>query len=102
MLSGSLTPLRAHLPLYEISDTQILSCVGLSWGGRVCACACACVWQPGMLASIAGMGVCMVMFIVVLERTNQLGLALISGSVYIFAGALAYISIHVMSCHVRA
>ena len=53
-------------------------------------------FKPGMLVSIAGIAVWMVMFVVVMERTNQLGLALISGCVYLFAAALAYIGIHVL------
>jgi hypothetical protein len=48
-----------------------------------------------MLVSIAGMGVSMVIFIVVMDRVSDLWLALISGSVYIFAAALVYITIHV-------
>jgi len=50
-----------------------------------------------MLVSIAGIAVWMVIFIIVMERTNQLGLTLISGSVYVFAAALAYLGIHVSS-----
>ena len=54
----------------------------------------------------------MVIFIVVMDRVSDLWLALISGSVYIFAAALVYITIHVSylpphepracSCNVRA
>jgi len=52
-------------------------------------------FKPGMLVCIAGIAVCIVIFIIVVERTNQVGLALISGCVYLFAAALAYIGIHV-------
>ena len=50
-----------------------------------------------MLVSIAGIAVWMAIFIIVVERTNELGLSLISGCIYVFAAALAYLGIHV-SC----
>jgi hypothetical protein len=48
-----------------------------------------------MLASIAGIAVWIVIFITAEERTNELGLALISGAVYTFAASLAYLAMHV-------
>ena len=48
-----------------------------------------------MLASIAGVAVWIVIFITAEERTNELGLALISGAVYTFAASLAYLGMHV-------
>ena len=54
-----------------------------------------CLPQPGMLVSIAGMGVSMVIFIVVMDRVSDLWLALLAGSVYVFGAALVYITIHV-------
>jgi hypothetical protein len=53
-------------------------------------------FKPGMLVSIAGIAVWIVIFIIVVERTNELGLSLISGCVYIFGASLAYIAIHVI------
>ena len=52
-------------------------------------------FKPALLVSVAGIGVWISIVLMVLERTNQVGLAVISGCVYVFAAALAYLSMHV-------